>query len=157
MVSKGFLLFSCVLATVTSFAVSSPHHGPLHDPHPWKATTMEEQVHPEELNELATTVAEVILNQKLSHIIALDRWCKLEYVSIENFKHQSFHKMEIIPFSLEMDQITTETHLKFDATFKWTQCGTLNGHRSTCKNMRVVQSIDMIYTPVHEDEIFCTL
>ena len=155
MVSKGFLLFSCVLATVTGSIIWS------HDPstlYPEVAT--EEQIHPEELNEIATTVAGVILRQTPNTDLGLLRQiskCKLEYVSVQNFKHHSFHKMEIVPFSLEMDQITTETHHKFDATFKWTQCGSLNGMRSTCKNMRVVQSIDMIYTPVHEDEVVCTL
>ena len=159
MVSKGFLLFSCFLATVTGFAVSSPHRGPyIYDPtHEWKTTTIEEQLYPEGLKEITTTVAEVILKQKMSDTNPLGRECKLEFVSVENFKHLFFHKMEVVPFSSEMNQINSETHHKFDATFKWTQCGTLNGRHSTCKNMRVVQSIDMLYTPTHEDEIFCTL
>ena len=162
MVSKGFLLFSCVLATVTGFAVSSPHPGPLYDPtHEWRVTTMEEQYHLEELKEIATTVAAVVLKQKMSILIEdtnpLGRECKIEFVSFENFKQKFFHKMEVVPFSSEMNQINTETLHKFDGTFKWTQCGTLNGHSSTCKNMHVLQSLNMIYTPIHDDEVFCTL
>ena len=53
--------------------------------------------------------------------------------------------------------VQLENHHIFDATFKWTQCGTMNGHISTCKNFRFVQSPDMEYTPIHEDEFFCTL
>ena len=71
------------------FAVSSPHHGPLHDPtHEWKATTMEEQGYPEKLMEIATTVAGVVLKQKMSDTNPLGRECKLEFVSVENFEHQ---------------------------------------------------------------------
>ena len=71
------------------FAVSSPHHGPLHDrTHEWRETTLEEQVHPEKLKEVATTVAGVVLKQKMSDTNPLGRECKLEFVSAENFKHQ---------------------------------------------------------------------
>ena len=71
------------------FAVSSPHHGPLHDrTHEWRETTMEEQVHPEKIQEVATTVAGVVLKQKMSDTNPLGRDCKLEFVSAENFKHQ---------------------------------------------------------------------
>ena len=122
---------------------------------------MEEQFNLEELKEIAATVAAEVLRQKMSILIkgnfAFGLECKLEFVSFENFKHKFFHKMEVVPFSSDMNQINPETLHKFDGTFKWTQCGTLNGHPSTCKNMRVLQSLNMIYTPIHEDEVFCTL
>ena len=62
----------------------------------------------------------------------------------------------IILLFLQAD-VQLENHHIFDATFKWTQCGTMNGHISTCKNFRFVQSLDMEYTPIHEDEFFCNL
>ena len=49
---------------------------------------MEEQVHPEKLKEIATTVAGVVLKQKMSDTNPLGRDCKLEFGSVENFKHQ---------------------------------------------------------------------
>ena len=49
---------------------------------------MEEQVHPEKIQEVATTVAGVVLKQKMSDTNPLGRDCKLEFVSAENFKHQ---------------------------------------------------------------------
>ena len=77
------------LCLLLGFAVSSPHHGPLHDPtHEWTAARMEQQVHPEKLKEVAVTVAGVILKQKMSDTNPLGRECKLEFVSVENFKNQ---------------------------------------------------------------------
>jgi len=54
----------------------------------WCKTTMEEQEHPEKLKEVAMTVAGVILKQKMSDTNPLGRECKLEFVTVENFKNQ---------------------------------------------------------------------
>ena len=48
---------------------------------------MEEQEHPEKLKEIATTVAGVILKQKMSDTNPLGRECKLQFVAVENFKN----------------------------------------------------------------------
>ena len=49
---------------------------------------MEEQYNPEKLKEIATTVAGVILKQKMSDTNPLGRECKLEFVSVDNFRNQ---------------------------------------------------------------------
>ena len=49
---------------------------------------MEEQEHPEKLKEIATTVGGIILKQKMSDTNPLGRECKLEFVSVDNFKNQ---------------------------------------------------------------------
>ena len=48
---------------------------------------MEEQEHPDKLKEIATTVAGVILKQKMSDTNPLGRQCKLQFVAVENFKN----------------------------------------------------------------------
>merc|ERR1712128_247999 len=107
-----FLLFACLTGIVMSKTIDT-----ICTRGDWCKTTMDEQEHPEKLKEVAMTVAGVILKQKMSDTNPLGRDCKLEFVFVENFKNQ---------------EVTTETHHIFDATFKWTQCGTLNDHRSTC-------------------------
>ena len=49
---------------------------------------MEEQVYPEKIKELATIVAGIVLKQKMSDNDPLGPECKLEFVFVENFKHQ---------------------------------------------------------------------
>ena len=53
---------------------------------------MEEQEHPEKLKEIATTVAGVILKQKMSDANPLGRECKLQFVAVENFKNLVHYK-----------------------------------------------------------------